>query len=242
MKFAIVSLVFAAVVLAQGELSTPPAAESTVAPAELAAAPVESTAAPVESTTEPAESTGEEPEGTPVETPMPQISMPSTQVGTNDPMSLISRLMSFFDFTRMDVNVASAPVIMATIYDPTTNKFTALSANVVQSGDAYYVPVCSTDSIIAAEEVPVMTQSATCSYGIQLTPMPSNAASTLYSLLRTKLRLILSLAKPSFWGMGSFRPGMGMGSFRPGMNVGSFRPGMNMGEIMAQPDTQTMNQ
>ncbi|KAJ2138309.1 hypothetical protein IW136_003183 [Coemansia sp. RSA 678] len=63
--------------------------------------------------------------------------------------------------------------------------------------------------------------------------MPSNAALTLYSLLRTKLRLILSLAKPSFWGMSSFRPSM---------NVGNFRPGMNMGEMMAQPDTQTMNQ
>ncbi|KAJ2839573.1 hypothetical protein J3B01_000550 [Coemansia erecta] len=235
MKFAIVSLVFAAVVLAQGELSTPPAAESTVAP-------VESTVAPAESTVAPAESTGEEPAGTSMETPMPQISMPSTQVGTNVPMSLVSRLMSYFDFTRMDVNVASAPVIMATIYDPTTNKFTALSAHVMQSGDAYYVPVCSTDSIIAAGEVPVMTQGATCSYGIQLTPMPSNAASTLYSLLRTKLRLILSLARPSFWGMGSFRPGMGMTSFRPSMNMGNFRPGMNMGEMMAQPDTQTMNQ
>ncbi|KAJ2131477.1 hypothetical protein GGF48_001521 [Coemansia sp. RSA 921] len=210
MKFAIVSLVFAAVVLAQGELSTPPAAESTVAP--------------VESTVAPAESTGEQPAGTPAETPMPQISMPSTHVGTNDPMSLISRLMSYFDFTRMDVNVASAPVIMATVYDPTTNKFTTLSAHVMQSGDAYYVPVCSTDSIIAAGEVPVMTQDATCRYGIQLTPMPSNAASTLYSLLRTKLRLILSLAKPSFWGMSSFRPSI------------------NMGEMMAQPDTQTMNQ
>ncbi|KAJ2132034.1 hypothetical protein GGF48_001196 [Coemansia sp. RSA 921] len=148
--------------------------------------------------------------------------------------------MSYFDFTRMDVNVASAPVMMATVYDPTTNKFTALSAHVMQSDDAYYVPVCSTDSIIAAGEAPAITQGATCSYGIQLTPMPSNAASTLYSLLRTKLRLILSLAKPSFWSMGSFRPGMG--SFRPGMNVGSFRPGMNMGEMMAQPDTQTMNQ
>ncbi|KAJ2660420.1 hypothetical protein IW148_003785 [Coemansia sp. RSA 1199] len=210
MKFAIVSLVFAAVALAQGELSTPPAAESTVAPAE---------------------TTGEEPAGTPMETPMPQISMPSTQVGMNDPMSLISRLMSYFDFTRMDVNVASDPVMMATVYDPSTNKFTALSAHVMQSGDAYYVPVCSTDSIIAAGSVPVMTQGATCSYGIQLTPMPSNAASTLYSLLRTKLRLILSLAKPSFGGMGSPRPGMG-----------SFRPGMNMGKMMAQPDTQTMNQ
>ncbi|KAJ1858795.1 hypothetical protein IW147_003035 [Coemansia sp. RSA 720] len=210
MKFAIVSLVFAAVALAQGELSTPPAAESTVAPAE---------------------STGEQPAGTPMETPMPQISMPSTQVGMNDPMSLISRLMSYFDFTRMDVNVASDPVMMATVYDPSTNKFTALSAHVMQSGDAYYVPVCSTDSIIAAGSVPVMTQGATCSYGIQLTPMPSNAASTLYSLLRTKLRLILSLAKPSFGGMGSPRPGMG-----------SFRPGMNMGEMMAQPNTQTMNQ
>ncbi|KAJ2503325.1 hypothetical protein GGH96_000346 [Coemansia sp. RSA 1972] len=228
MKFAIVSLVFAAVVLAQGELSTPPAAESTVAL--------------VESTAAPAESTGEQPAGTPVETPMPQISMPSTQVGMNDPMSLISRLMSFFDFTRMDVNVASDPVMMATVYDPTTNKFTALSAHVMQSGNAYYVPVCSTDSIVAAGDAPVMTQGATCSYGIQLTPMPSNAASTLYSLLRTKLRLILSLARPSFWGMSSFRPGMDMSSFRPGMSTGSFRPGMNMGEMMAQPDTQTMSQ
>ncbi|KAJ2252385.1 hypothetical protein EV176_007552, partial [Coemansia sp. RSA 451] len=72
MKYAIVSLVFAAVVLAQGELSTPPAAESTVAP-------VESTVAPAESTAAPAESTGEQPAGTPMETPMPQISMPSTQ-------------------------------------------------------------------------------------------------------------------------------------------------------------------
>ncbi|KAJ2654354.1 hypothetical protein IW148_006381, partial [Coemansia sp. RSA 1199] len=144
MKFAIVSLVFAAVVLALGKLSTPPAAKFTVALTEPTAVP--------------AESTGEEPAGTTVETPMSQILMPLIQIGMNDPISLISRLMSYFDFTRMDVNVASDPVMMATVYDPSTNKFTALSAHVIQSGDAYYVPACSTDSIVAERDVPVMTQ------------------------------------------------------------------------------------
>ncbi|KAJ2826605.1 hypothetical protein IWW50_002283, partial [Coemansia erecta] len=147
MKLAIIPLVFAAAVLAQGDMSTPPAAESTPAPMETAAG-----SAPV-----PMETVAE---GTPVpESPMP-TSLPSTHIGGYDTMSLVSRLMSYFDFTHVDATVASTPVVMAGVYDPTTGKFTVLSANVVQSGDAYYVPVCSTDSIVPAGDVPVATQGA----------------------------------------------------------------------------------
>ncbi|KAJ2201912.1 hypothetical protein EV180_007672, partial [Coemansia sp. RSA 518] len=38
-----------------------------------------------------------------------------------------------------------------------------------------------------------------CPYGIQLTPMPSNVVARLFKVLRIKVKLFLSLLKPSFW-------------------------------------------
>ncbi|KAJ1829938.1 hypothetical protein LPJ63_005235 [Coemansia sp. RSA 2711] len=212
MKFAIVSLAVAAVALAQGESPLPQVAESTAAPMESIPAPVESTAAPMEPT---------------------PLGMPSIPAISGETRSLLYRLMSYFDLTHLAPTLASTPVLMLSIYDPSLGKFVELSATAIQSGDAYYVPVCPTDAIVSAGEVPAMAQNATCNYGIQLTPMPGNAASALYKVLRTKIRLLLSIVKPGFWGTGYAKslgmlaqPGMQMEA-QTGMQMET-QPGMQM--------------
>ncbi|KAJ2118350.1 hypothetical protein IW139_002196 [Coemansia sp. RSA 353] len=173
MKLAITSLIFAVAVAAQGDFTPQPAA-------------VESAPGPMA-------------------TAMPQVSMPttmpSTTMGGQDTVSLLTRLVSFFDLTRVSASLTTMPVLMASVYDPTSNKFTFLSSSLVQSGDASYVPVCSIDSITSAGSTPVLAQgqSDVCPYGIQLTPMPSNVAARLFKVLRIKVKLFLSLLKPSFW-------------------------------------------
>ncbi|KAJ1840826.1 hypothetical protein LPJ70_004477 [Coemansia sp. RSA 2708] len=195
MKLAITPLVFAAAVMAQG-YSTAPAPEGT----ESAPAPegTESMPAPEATGSMPIpEATGS--------MPIPEVSMPTilseTQIGggSQDVFSLLSRLISYFDLSRVSASMSSVPVIIGTVYDPVMNKFTFLSSGVVQSGDSYYVPVCPVADIVAAGMNPVMSQSSACTYGMQLTPMPSNAASGLFKVLRLKIRLFLSLLKPSFW-------------------------------------------
>ncbi|KAJ1778177.1 hypothetical protein LPJ54_001877, partial [Coemansia sp. RSA 1824] len=113
MKLAITSLIFAVAVAAQGDFTPQPAA-------------IESAPGPMA-------------------TAMPQVSMPttmpSTTMGGQDTMSLLTRLVSFFDLTRVSASLTTMPVLMASVYDPTSNKFTFLSSSLVQSGDASYVPV-----------------------------------------------------------------------------------------------------
>ncbi|KAJ2851325.1 hypothetical protein IWW36_001222 [Coemansia brasiliensis] len=176
MKIVFVSLVLAAVGLAQYEASTPPAAESTVAPMETMA---------TQATTMP-------------EISMPEISMPYGQMEQGDVYSLISRLMSFFDLSNVDASMTSMPVAMAHVYDPRSGKFVMLSTPVVKSGDAYYMPACPT-GVMSKQSLGMSHNVADCGYGIQLTPMPSNTAALLFRILRTKVRVLLSLAKPSFW-------------------------------------------
>ncbi|KAI9479432.1 hypothetical protein LPJ78_004699 [Coemansia sp. RSA 989] len=171
MKIAFVSLALAAIGLAQDEMSTPPAVAPTVAPMEMP-------------------------------TPMPQVSMP--QVSTpyehmeRSVYSLISRLMSFFDLSNVDANLTSAPVAMAHVYDPRSGKFVMLSMPVIKSGEAYYMPACPV-GVTSNQPLSVSENAADCGYGIQLTPMPRNTAALLFRVLRTKARMLLDLAKPSFW-------------------------------------------
>ncbi|KAJ2256856.1 hypothetical protein GGI13_001067 [Coemansia sp. RSA 455] len=78
---------------------------------------------------------------------MPQVSqMPSSLT-----QSLLSRLISYFDMSRVSSVDATTPVMITQVFDPTMNKFTHLSMNVVQSGDVWYLPVCAIDSITGAE-------------------------------------------------------------------------------------------
>ncbi|KAJ2254190.1 hypothetical protein GGH98_002403, partial [Coemansia sp. RSA 454] len=60
-----------------------------------------------------------------------------------------------------------------------------------------------------AESVPAVAQSDACAFGIQLTPMPSNAAASVFRVLRTKIKLFMSLVKQSSgWHSGFSDKGM----------------------------------
>ncbi|KAJ2111602.1 hypothetical protein IW146_005239 [Coemansia sp. RSA 922] len=77
---------------------------------------------------------------------MPQVAqMPSSLT-----QSLLSRLISYFDMSRVSSVDTTTPVMITQVFDPTMNKFTHLSMNVVQSGDVWYLPVCTVDSITGA--------------------------------------------------------------------------------------------
>ncbi|KAJ2456233.1 hypothetical protein EV183_000160 [Coemansia sp. RSA 2336] len=203
MKFASSVVLFAAAVAAQGVYETPAAAMTPMETEATEATSVEMTEVEGPYETEEAMST-------PV-----AGARPMQPAGAPDINSMMMQLANKFDFTNVAASETSAPAIMAVVFDPASNKFTFLSSSVAQSGGAYYVPVCPVDSITSAGSNPVAASSDVCSYGIQLTSMPSNAASTLLQMLRTKIKLLLSLAKPSYFpGMGLFRGMHGRPEYR----------------------------
>ncbi|KAJ2878029.1 hypothetical protein H4R27_005980 [Coemansia aciculifera] len=130
---------------------------------------------------------------------MPQVAqMPSSLT-----QSLLARLVSYFDVSRLSSVDTTTPVIVTQVFDPMMNKFTHLSMNVVQSGDVWYLPVCTVDSITAAAGASAATPPApeSCQYGIQLAPVPQNAMRMLLRVMRTMFRAINAAAmEPTrFW-------------------------------------------
>ncbi|KAJ2755028.1 hypothetical protein GGI19_001957, partial [Coemansia pectinata] len=123
---------------------------------------------------------------------MPQVAqMPSPLT-----QSLLARLVSYFDVSRLSSVDTATPVIVTQVFDPMMNKFTHLSMNVVQSGDVWYLPVCTVDSITAAAGASAATPPApeSCQYGIQLAPVPQNAMRMLLRVMRTMFRAINAAA------------------------------------------------
>ncbi|KAJ2420720.1 hypothetical protein GGF41_004144, partial [Coemansia sp. RSA 2531] len=102
---------------------------------------------------------------------LPQVAqMPSSLT-----QSLLSRLISYFDMSRVSSVDTAMPVMITQVFDSTMNKITHLSMNVVQSGDVWYLPVCTIDSITAAGTSAAPPVPESCQYGIQLAPVPQNA-------------------------------------------------------------------
>ncbi|KAJ2747082.1 hypothetical protein GGI20_000787 [Coemansia sp. BCRC 34301] len=136
---------------------------------------------------------------------MPQmISMPSTLT-----QSLLSRLASYFDISRLSGVDTTTPVMVIDVFDPTMNKLTHLSMNVVQSGDVWYLPVCTVDSITAAGSAAAPPAPESCQYGIKLAPVPQNAMNTMLEIMRSMFGAIQAAAMEpmSFW---FGRPSTGM--------------------------------
>ncbi|KAJ1943552.1 hypothetical protein FBU59_002876 [Linderina macrospora] len=131
---------------------------------------------------------------TPIPNVQPNIPIPNVEV-TEPVQSAVARLASFFDFSHVTNKDTYTPVVVEHVFDPATRKFTHLSYNVVQNGDAYYVPVCSVDSIVQAGSSAVLT-SDSCLYGIQLTPVPRNAARLMFRAMRTVFRLVARVLSP----------------------------------------------
>ncbi|KAJ2622683.1 hypothetical protein GGF44_005370 [Coemansia sp. RSA 1694] len=96
------------------------------------------------------------------------------------------------------------------VFDLTMNKLTHLSMNVVQSGDVWYLPVCTVDSITTAgSAAPPAPES--CQYGIQLAPVPQNAMRMMLRVMRTAFRAIRAAAmEPTRFWFGHSSTGMAM--------------------------------
>ncbi|KAJ2056236.1 hypothetical protein GGI17_006302 [Coemansia sp. S146] len=150
-----------------------------------------------DATTSPAPKVADTPVVTGQMPQMPQVSqMPSSLTQT-----LLARLISYFDVSRLSSVDTMTPVMVTQVFDPTMNKFTHLAMNVVQSGDVWYLPVCTVDSITAAGASAAPPAPESCQYGIQLAPVPQNAMRVMLRVMRTMFRAINTAAmEPTrFW-------------------------------------------
>ncbi|KAJ2558246.1 hypothetical protein EV175_000882 [Coemansia sp. RSA 1933] len=108
---------------------------------------------------------------------------------------LVNRFVSFFDLSHVSTTPTDTPVMLHHVYDPATGKFTYLSMDVMQSGGAYYVPVCSISSFTSG----VATAADNCPYAIQLNPVPIDVAQRFLRLMHTVFNIIRNLALPKLW-------------------------------------------
>ncbi|KAJ2856679.1 hypothetical protein J3B02_001463 [Coemansia erecta] len=124
----------------------------------------------------------------------------------------LNRLLSMFDMSHVSTETTSAPVMMADVYDPAMNKFTALSLNVAQAGNGmYYIPVCTVDSMSSLSASSLAAQkpaSEICQYAIPLSQVPSNAAQAEMSIVGHAFDAIRSAASPMFQASSVSAPGM----------------------------------
>ncbi|KAJ2819538.1 hypothetical protein GGI24_004756 [Coemansia furcata] len=107
--------------------------------------------------------------------------------------SLLTRLGSYFDMSHISSVDTNTPVMIAEVFDPTISKVTHLSMNVVQSGNVWYIPVCSIDSIAGSSVAPPSPEG--CQYGVQLAPVPQNAMKMKMRAMRTLVRAIEAAAR-----------------------------------------------
>ncbi|KAJ2785666.1 hypothetical protein H4R18_000357 [Coemansia javaensis] len=221
MKFAILPIVLAAAVLAQDNSAPDQGDESTYVS--------ETEGSNAGATPVPAVAGSAAPQmAVPTAMPMPAVVPgPSTE-------SLLERLASYFDLSHVTSSIASAPVFMAKVYDPASGKFTMVSSSVMRAGGAYYVPVCPTDAIADAGLTPIVDAASACSYGIQLTPMPSNAASALYRVVRTAFKAIMSA--------GGSQTTMPMGQMGQSSPMGQMGQSSPMGQMGQSSPMGQMNQ
>ncbi|KAJ2049000.1 hypothetical protein H4S04_003495 [Coemansia sp. S16] len=119
---------------------------SFVAISCLAAALAQTNPMPAGDTTNPAPKVADTPVANVATGQLPQMPQVA-QMPSSLTQSLLSRLISYFDMSRMSSVDTTTPVMITEVFDPTMNKFTHLSMNVVQSGDVWYLPVCTVDSI-----------------------------------------------------------------------------------------------
>ncbi|KAJ2870815.1 hypothetical protein GGH93_005289 [Coemansia aciculifera] len=78
----------------------------------------------------------------------------------------LARLASYFGVSRLSSVDTTTPVMVTQVFDPTMNKLTYLAMNVVQSGDVWYLPMCTVDSITAAGASATPPAPESCQYGI----------------------------------------------------------------------------
>ncbi|KAJ2813577.1 hypothetical protein H4S07_000571, partial [Coemansia furcata] len=64
-----------------------------------------------------------------------------------------------------------------------------------QSGDVWYLPVCTIDSITTGGSAVTSPSPESCQFAIQLAPVPQNAMKMVMKVIRTKLRAIEAAAR-----------------------------------------------
>ncbi|KAJ2785300.1 hypothetical protein H4R18_000624 [Coemansia javaensis] len=128
----------------------------------------------------------------------PEAARPSAMpaMPTMSTAALLARLRSYFDLGHVSQSITTMPAMVAHVFDPASSKVAVLAASVMRTGDAYYLAACPVSEIASAGASPAAAQSADCSYGIQLTPVPSNAAAGLRRVWRTLFRAIMSTSQP----------------------------------------------
>ncbi|KAJ2817707.1 hypothetical protein GGI24_005320 [Coemansia furcata] len=136
---------------------------------------------------------------------MPSIpQMPSSMTH-----SLLSCVIEHFDMSHLLSVGTATPVMTVKVFNPTMNKFTLLSMNVVQSGDVWYLPVCTIDSITSTRISAASPAPESCQFAIQLSPVPQNAMRVIMRVMRTMFRAIEAAAmKPTRYLFG--RPSTGI--------------------------------
>ncbi|KAJ2813995.1 hypothetical protein H4S07_000238 [Coemansia furcata] len=146
-------------------------------------------------------------------TPIPNVVIGQTpqvaQMPHSMTQSLLARLSSYFDMSHLSSVDTATPVMTVKVFDPTMNKYTLLSMNVVQSGDVWYLPVCTINSITTAGSSAAPPLPESCQFAIQLTPVPQNAMRMMMRVMRTMVRSIEAAAiEPTRYMFGRASTGM----------------------------------
>ncbi|KAJ2750886.1 hypothetical protein GGI19_004841 [Coemansia pectinata] len=99
------------------------------------------------------------------------------------------------------VNVATGQMPQIPQVTQMPSSLTAISGSPGLSGDVWYLPVCTVDSITAAGASATPPAPESCQYGIQLAPVPQNAMRMMLRVMRTMFRAINAAAmEPTrFW-------------------------------------------
>ncbi|KAI7833236.1 hypothetical protein BX661DRAFT_177977 [Kickxella alabastrina] len=132
----------------------------------------------------------------------------------------LSRMASFFDMSHVSNVETTSPVMVTHVFDPATNKFTHLALNVVQtSNGAYYLPVCTVDSITTAGPDQVAATDG-CQYGVQMSSVPANVVRTKLGVVRHLFQAIRSAASHPTFNFGGFMMNTGAVGHQSGAGAG----------------------
>ncbi|KAJ2812066.1 hypothetical protein H4S07_001654 [Coemansia furcata] len=130
--------------------------------------------------------------------PVADVSIGQTpQMPSSLTQSLLAHLGSYFDISHVLSVDTATPAIATHVFDPTMDKFTHLSMNVVQSGDVWYLPVCTIDSITTSGSSATPPSPESCHFAIQLAPVPENAMRMMMKAIRAKFRATEAASRES---------------------------------------------
>ncbi|KAJ2332393.1 hypothetical protein GGI00_002809 [Coemansia sp. RSA 2681] len=134
---------------------------------------------------------------------MPQMPQVAQMPGSLTQSPLL-HLISYFDMSLISSINTTMPAMITHVFDPVMNKFTHLSMNVIQSGDMWYLPVCTVDSVTAAGSSAALPAPESCQYGIKLAPVPQKAMRMMLRVLCMMFRAFrairaAAMEPTSFW-------------------------------------------